>query len=80
MKIHLIVSELIIALIKRKLYYIFKFSSSLLSLILNSFLLFIKLLNKVNADSFIFAAAFFALGFFLYGEKFKPDARRKGDI
>ncbi|HPG59603.1 MAG TPA: hypothetical protein PKW98_17425 [Candidatus Wallbacteria bacterium] len=80
MKIHLIVSELIIALIKRKLYYIFKFSSSLLSLILKSFLLFIKLLNKVNADSFIFAAAFFALGFFLYGEKFKPDARRKGDI
>ncbi len=80
MKIHLIISELIFALIKRKLYYVFKFSSLLLSLCLKSFLVFLKLLNKMNADSFIFAAAFFALGFFLYGEKFKPEARRKRGI
>lgn len=67
-------------IIKRKLYYMSKFFIMLSSLFFKAGLLITGLLNKINPDSFIFGVIFFALGFVLYGDKFKSDGIKKRRI
>jgi hypothetical protein len=49
----------------------------LASMFFRAGLLITGLLNKINPDSFIFGVIFFALGFFLYGDKFKSGGVKK---
>lgn len=72
--------ELLLFIIKRKLYYLLKFFIMLSSLFFKTGLLITGLLNKINPDSFIFGVIFFALGFVLYGDKFKSESVKKRRI
>ena len=72
--------EFLLFIIKRKLYYMSKFFIMLSSLFFKAGLLITGLLNKINPDSFIFGVIFFALGFILYGDKFKSDDIKKRRI
>ena len=72
--------DILIFVIKRKLYYMSKFFIMLSSLFFKAGLLITGLLNKINPDSFIFGVIFFALGFILYGDKFKSDDIKKRRI
>lgn len=58
---------------ERKLYYAFRIFAFLTGLLLKGFALAARLSLKMNADSFIFGAAFFALGFYFFGDRFRPD-------
>lgn len=69
--------DILIFVIKRKLYYAVKLFLMISRLFFKFSLFITALLNKMNADSIIFAVVFFALGFFMYGEKFKPDPSPK---
>lgn len=70
-------SDILIFVIKRKLYYAARIVLMLSRLLFKLSLFITTLLNKMNADSFIFAVIFFALGFFMYGDKFRPDPSTK---
>ncbi len=72
--------DLLLFIIKQKLYYLLKFFIITFSYFFKIGLLIAGLLNKVNPDSFIFGVVFFAFGFFLYGDKFKSGAVKKRQI
>ncbi len=80
MKIVNFLIETLLFIIKRKFYYLLKFFIMLSSFFLKIGLLITVLLNKINPDSFIFGVIFFALGFVLYGDKFKSDIVKKRRI
>lgn len=69
--------DILLSVIKLKLYYAVRFALTLSRLSLKLSLFLTGLLNKMNADSFIFAVIFFALGFFIYGGTFRPDPSPK---
>jgi len=69
--------QFITAIIKIKTRFLFKALFFLFKIIGRLFMIALRILDKINADSSAFLVIFLSLGFYFYGNKFNPASKTR---